>query len=353
MGNQSHKIKMKLSATLLLASANASTLFGPIYESVANTLVSQITGILRTQAETGGLLESPAALADAVNSFADSLDGMDRSALVDLMTEVDIASLYDADGNFNTDALASVFDSADLAPLAADLQTQFMDNFLDTVEKQTDMADAMNAFLDLSTVFTDILNSDIQPSNFVAIFNDFTTGLTKFDDAFGNQLLGSTTNTIVDVTNIASSIGEKALVVYETFTPIQESFQQAQLVVDFAFQNTVEKADGYDAADGLWCTKAKHGIIDAEKEFFEFVADVAVPNYKVPVMSAFDLWNDFMHGIDFLDGLDFTENREMLEAMFDQVVFYSEAAASSLQEINILASPFNAQIKNTLEGMFC
>merc|ERR1712110_856052 len=186
MGNQSHKIKMKLSAPLLLASANASTLFGPIYESVANTLVSQITGILRTQAETGGLLESPAALASAVNSFADSLDGMDRSALVDLMTEVDIAS---------------VFDSADLAPLAADLQTQFMDNFLDTVEKQTDMADAMNAFLDLSTVFTDILNSDIQPSNFVAIFNDLTTGLTRFDDAFGNQLLGSTTNTIVDVTN--------------------------------------------------------------------------------------------------------------------------------------------------------
>jgi hypothetical protein len=78
-----------------------------------------------------------------------------------------------------------------------------------------------------------------------------------------------------------------------------------------------------------------------------------VPNYKVPVMSAFHLWNDFMHGIDFLDGLDFTDYEEELESMFEQMAFYSEAAASSLQEINILASPFNAQIKNALEGVFC
>ena len=60
-----------------------------------------------------------------------------------------------------------------------------------------------------------------------------------------------------------------------------------------------------------------------------------------------------MHGIDFLDALDFTEYEEYLEAVFESIAFYSEAAASSLQEINILASPFNAQIKNTLEGVFC
>ena len=28
------------------------------------------------------------------------------------------------------------------------------------------------------------MNNEIEPSNFVAIINDFTTGLTKFDDAF-------------------------------------------------------------------------------------------------------------------------------------------------------------------------
>ena len=70
-------------------------------------------------------------------------------------------------------------------------------------------------------------------------------------------------------------------------------------------------------------------------------------------MDSLNMWNDFVHGIEFLDMVDFTDNVEMLESMMDQAIFYSEAAASSLQEINILAMPFNAQIKSALEGAFC
>jgi hypothetical protein len=346
---------MKLAAPLLLASAHGSTLFGPIYEMVADQLVSQVTGIIRDQADTG-VLATPAALKGAVDSFADALDDMDRSALVDIMKNIDPNELYTDDGSFNPDALSVVFDLADdpaLKDMAADLQTQFSNSFLDTVDKNNDMKAAMNSFLDLSSTFTDIMNNEIEPSNFVAIINDFTTGLTKFDDAFGNELLGGTLNTVIDAVNVVSTIGEKGLVVWETLAPLEEGFGQARAIAEYTFQNTLENANNYDPADGLWCTKAKHGIIDAEREFFEFLADVAIPNYKIPIMDSLNMWNDFVHGIEFLDMVDFTDSVEMLESMMDQAIFYSEAAASSLQEINILAMPFNAQIKSALEGAFC
>ena len=123
---------------------------------VADQLVSQVTGIIRTQADTGGLA-TPAALKGAVDSFADALDDMDRSALVDIMKNIDPNTLYTDDGSFNPDALSVVFDLAEdpaLKDMAADLQAQFSASFLDTVEKNNDMKAAMNSFLDLSSTFT-------------------------------------------------------------------------------------------------------------------------------------------------------------------------------------------------------
>lgn len=78
---------MKFSPLVLAASGNASTLFSPIYEYVAQSLVNQASGML-----TGlTALDSPidiagnAALVGAINDFNTALTTMDNQAIKPLL----------------------------------------------------------------------------------------------------------------------------------------------------------------------------------------------------------------------------------------------------------------------------
>ena len=71
-------------------------------------------------------------------------------ALVGIIEGIDINSLIDADGNFNTDALVTVFSTLDPTIVQA-LQDQFIAAI--PSETMTTINSSMDAFLDLGTVF--------------------------------------------------------------------------------------------------------------------------------------------------------------------------------------------------------
>ena len=41
------------------------------------------------------------------------------------------------------------------------------------------------------------MNSEIELSNFAAVYNDFASAVTQLDSAFDNQILGSSTNALL------------------------------------------------------------------------------------------------------------------------------------------------------------
>ena len=71
-------------------------------------------------------------------------------ALVGIIEGIDINSLIDADGNFNTDALVTVFSFLDPTIVQA-----FQDQFIAAIptKTMTTINSSMDAFLDLGTVF--------------------------------------------------------------------------------------------------------------------------------------------------------------------------------------------------------
>lgn len=71
-------------------------------------------------------------------------------ALVGIIEGIDINSLIDVDGNFNTDALVTVFSTLDPTIVQA-LQDQFIAAI--PSETMTTINSSMDAFLDLGTVF--------------------------------------------------------------------------------------------------------------------------------------------------------------------------------------------------------
>ena len=73
-----------------------------------------------------------------------------RKALVGIIEGIDINSLIDVDGNFNTDALVTVFSTLDPTVVQA-LQDQFIAAI--PTETMTTINSSMDAFLDLGTVF--------------------------------------------------------------------------------------------------------------------------------------------------------------------------------------------------------
>ena len=116
--------------------------------------------------------------------------------------------MIDADGNFNTDALVTVFSTLDPTVVQA-LQDQFVAAI--PTETMTTINSSMDAFLDLGTVFQginrtdwhilfnnlDLMNNEIELSNFAAVYNDFASAVTQLDAAFGNQILGPSTNALL------------------------------------------------------------------------------------------------------------------------------------------------------------
>ena len=116
-----------------------------------------------------------AALVGAINDFNTALTTMDNQArvfilikmnhfdpsqvkkcenlgkaLVGIIEGIDINSLIDVDGNFNTDALVTVFSTLDPTIVQA-LQDQFIAAI--PSETMTTINSSMDAFLDLGTVF--------------------------------------------------------------------------------------------------------------------------------------------------------------------------------------------------------
>ena len=73
-----------------------------------------------------------------------------RKALVGIIEGIDINSLIDVDGNFNTDALVTVFSTLD-PTVVQTLQDQFIAAI--PTETMTTINSSMDAFLDLGTVF--------------------------------------------------------------------------------------------------------------------------------------------------------------------------------------------------------
>ena len=41
------------------------------------------------------------------------------------------------------------------------------------------------------------MNNEIELSNFAAVYNDFASAVTQLDAAFGNQILGPSTNALL------------------------------------------------------------------------------------------------------------------------------------------------------------
>ena len=46
---------------------------------------------------------------------------------------------------------------------------------------------------------SDLMNNEIELSNFAAVYNDFASAVTQLDSAFGNQILGPSTNALLRI----------------------------------------------------------------------------------------------------------------------------------------------------------
>ena len=44
---------------------------------------------------------------------------------------------------------------------------------------------------------SDLMNNEIELSNFAAVYNDFASAVTQLDSAFENQILGPSTNALL------------------------------------------------------------------------------------------------------------------------------------------------------------
>ena len=187
-------------------------------------MVNQASGMLQTIKTLNDPIDvaNNAALVNAIDAFDTALTGMDNAALVSMIENLDITALIDADGNLDPSALATVFSELDPSTVQ-DLQ----DAFVAAIPAQTmvQMNASMDAFIDLGTVFQDIMNNNIELSNFAAIYNDFADAVVGLDSVFGNNVLGSTTNALLTYSSVVTTLAEKALVVWESYDDIRISFR--------------------------------------------------------------------------------------------------------------------------------
>jgi len=344
---------MKFSPVLFAASANASTLFSPIYEYVAQSLVNQASVMLTglTVLDTPIDIAGNAALVGAINDFNTALTTMDNQALVGIIEGIDINSLIDADGNFNTDALVTVFSTLDPTIVQA-LQDQFIAAI--PTETMTTINSSMDAFLDLGTVFQDLMNNEIELSNFAAVYNDFASAVTQLDSAFGNQILGPSTNALLSYSTLVTTLAEKFLVVQESRDDIRIAFRNANTLVEFAIGDILDSI-GHTDGNSVWCSAAQNGMLSTTKQYVDFLPDVVVTNYYPPVSSALNIYNDFIHGVSF--GSFNLGSYKIDEAQLDTAIIAFEDIAGqisgSLTELNALVTPFLPQVNNAFERLLC
>ena len=187
-------------------------------------MVNQASGMLQTIKTLDAPIDvaNNAQLVNAIDAFDTALTGMDNAALVSMIENLDITALIDADGNLDATALVTVFSELDPATVQ-ELQTAFVAAV--PAETMSQLNASMDAFIDLGTVFQDIMNNNIELSNFAAIYNDFADAVVGLDSVFGNNVLGSTTNALLSYSSVVTTLAEKALVVWESYDDIRISFR--------------------------------------------------------------------------------------------------------------------------------
>ena len=189
-------------------------------------MVNQVSGMLQTikTLETPIDVANNLALHRAIDAFATALTGIDTAALVSMIENLDITDLLDAEGNFDATALVTVFSEFDPG-WTQGLQNNFVYVVPADIRNGNEFNVSMNAFIDLGMVFQDIMNNNIELSNFAAIYNDFADAIVGLDSVFGNNVLGSTTNALLTYSSVVTTLAEKALVVWESYDDIRISFR--------------------------------------------------------------------------------------------------------------------------------
>lgn len=348
-------MKFSKSLPLLVGCTQGFTLLGGLYETVADTLVNQITGTLEGLASDGGPLSTPPTLKASIDAFSEELKQLPKDDLVDLLKSVDPEELFDSDGNFKPEALSTVFSADDIAPLATAMQAAFTDAIdgggdIDAAKLKS----SMTSFLDLGEVFQDIMNNEVQASNFLAVANDLTSAIQSMDGAFQNGILGSGgMNTFIQVINIGSIIGEKALIAYEAVDKIVPAFEDANYLIESGWNRVETEIWEMDSPEDYMCAMVQRGVFKAGAELFDFFNDVTLQNLQTPVGEVVDVYNGLVHGLPFIPDLLDEIEKEDLNKYFDLTQSYLEAASSSMLELGILTLPFQTQVANFLEPLVC
>merc|ERR1711962_1208497 len=326
---------------ILAASANAATLFSPIYEQIAQTMITQASGMLQTIKTLDAPIDvaNTPQLVNAIDQFDAALTGMDNAALVSVIENLDVT------------ALVTVFSTLD-PTVVQDLQDAFVAAV--PAESMAQLNSSMDAFVDLGTVFQDIINNNIELSNFAAIYNDFADAVVGLDSVFGNNVLGSTTNALLSYSSVVTTLAEKALVVWESYDDIRISFRNADTLVQFGIEDRLNEINHVDGQSYL-CTMGQNGIFDTAKEAVEFLPDVLVTNFRGPTMNLVSLYNDFIHGIEIgsFDLSLYELNEVDVDAAFTMIDDVAGSIAGTLVEIKTLALPFSGQINSAITNSFC
>merc|ERR1712179_623810 len=205
---------------------------------------------------------------------------------------------------------------------------------------------SMEYFTELSETVQDLMNNEIEVSNFIAIYNDVAGALVNFNDAFGGELMGSSLSAIVDYGRYATVLAEKAMIVYE---------ESGVLMREFSVNERINEMDGAEG-EGFMCRAGQTGVMDVFAKTFEYAPDAIVANAKVPVIDTIQFYNDFVHGLPF--GISETAqviNVDNIEAVFDQVDSMLLSISGSITEIGapLQLATIDRQIDNFVMNTFC
>ena len=320
----------------------------PVYESIAGQIKSTAVTYIRETANVAAF----SGFATQIEAFAVALEDIPNSDLVSLMDNVDITTLTDADGNFNPDALVTVFSTMD-SSVVEDLRISFVNN-MDAAALDS-ITTSMEYFVELSETVQDLMNNEIELSNFMAMYNDVAGALVNFNDAFGGELMGSSLSAILDYGRYATVMAEKAMIIYEEAGVIAREFSAAQRMIEFSVSERVAEMDGAEG-DGFMCRASQTGVFETFIKTFEYAPDAIVANAKVPVIDAVQFYNDFVHGLPFgISETAQTINVANIDAVFDQIDSALLAVSGSITEIAapLQLATIDRQVDAFVGNMFC
>jgi len=344
--------KMKLQAALL-ASASATTLLQPLYTSIAgnikDTVSAQIVKIKDVSAFSG--------FSSQIDAFVTQFNDIDDSVFIDLIANVDFASLVNDDGTFDPAALVTVLtqtDGTELIPQSVvdDMTTAILGSMTD--DQKALINTSMNYFGEMTDVFQEIMNNEVELSNFLALFNDVSLAMTNFNEAFDNQLLGSSLDLLLEYGTIATRVAEKAVVFWEDAQSLPNQFDLAYQLSKLQVEAHINEMDGSED-ESFMCRAAQTGIFEVLEATFEYAPDAIVAKMRGPVEDFAAVFNDFVHGVPYIYVAKDYFNPELVSAMFDQLNNLLNSIAGSIKELSAPVTVFqlNGPLNSYLENQFC